>query len=103
MTRVTKPKNVPMAILSIGYQRYVMPSAKAMKVAELMQGAVSVDYDYRATTSTSKYIVQDEELRIAFELVRADQIAMPESAIEPAPDPRQRTAQLTHEPRRLTR
>ncbi|MEN5179231.1 hypothetical protein ABE501_05540 [Comamonas testosteroni] len=101
MTRATKPKNLPMAILSIGYQRYVMHSAKAMKVAELMQGAVSVDYDYRA--STLKYIVQEEELRIAFELVRADQIAMPESAIEPTPAPRQSTAQLTHEPRRLTR
>ena len=100
MTRVTKPKNVPMAILSIGYQKYVMPSAKAMKVAELMQGAVSVEYDYR--THSAKYIVQEEELRIAFELVRADQIVMPESAIEPAPAPRKSTAQLTHEPRRLT-
>lgn len=101
MTRVTKPKNVPMAILSIGYQKYVMPSAKAMKVAELMQGAATVDYDFRA--SSSKYIVQEDELRIAFELVRADQLVMPEGSIEPATAPRRSAAQLTNEPRRLTR
>lgn len=101
MTRVAKPKNVPMAILSIGYDRYVLPSAKAMKVAELMQGAAAVDFDYR--DRGSKYIVQQEELRIAFELVRADQLVMPEGAIEPAPAARRTPGLLVNEPRKLTR
>lgn len=41
-------KAVPMACLTIGYLQYLLPSAKAMKVAELMQDASSAMKDTRA-------------------------------------------------------
>jgi len=99
MTRTTtKPKNVPLAILSIGYRQYVLPSAKAMKVAELLQGAAEVDYDHRA--SDRRFIVQEEQLRIACELVRADQIRFPEgTTMEPSAS----ALQLGQNVKRLTR
>lgn len=100
MSRLPKNLNVPMAVLTIGYRQFVLPSAKAIKVAELMQDAVEVEYDYRE--SSRKYLVQSQDLKIAFELVRADQLVMPEGVVEPTPAPRAAQRQLRSTPRRLS-
>ena len=81
-------KTVPMACLTIGYTQYLLPSAKAMKVAELMQEAFECDQQY--TDREVLYQVQPEQPRVAFALVRPSQVRMPEGATSPIPTkPRQ--------------
>lgn len=83
MARPEAPKSVPMACLTIGYTQYLLPSAKAMKVAELMQEAFECDQQY--TDREVVYQVQPEQPRVAFALVRPSQVRMPQA--EPAPIP----------------
>lgn len=78
MTRAT-PKATPLACLTIGYQRYLMPQDKAMKVAELMQHSVTcaVDYD-------EGFVYTPEEAPdIQFALVRPGQVRMPAGEAAP--------------------
>lgn len=76
-------KSVPMACLTIGHYDYLMPAAKAIKVAELMQEAFNCtrsfgDHDY-------VYEVQPEQPRVSFSLVRPNQVRMPDA--EPTRQP----------------
>lgn len=76
-------KSVPMACLTIGHYDYLLPAAKAIKVAELMQDAFNCmrsygDHDYT-------YEVQSEQPRVSFSLVRPNQVRMPHA--EPSPLP----------------
>ena len=83
MTR-TPAKPVQMACLTIGYKQYLLPSAKAMKVAELMQDAYECDQHY--DDHELVYEVQPEQPRVAFALVRPAQVRMPHG--EPVPTPK---------------
>lgn len=76
-------KPAQLACLTIGFTDYLLPSAKAMKVAELMQDAVecSTGYDDRQQT----YTVRDRSVNVAFALVRPNQVRMPNG--EPVPVP----------------
>ena len=76
-------KTVQMACLTIGFTQYLLPSAKAMKVAELMQDAFECEQDF--TGHEMKYEVQPEQPRVAFALVRPSQVRMPHEEPMPAP------------------
>lgn len=76
MTRAPA-KTVQMACLTIGYTEYLLPAAKAMKVAELMQDAFECDHRYDERDFV--YVVQPDQPRVAFALVRPNQVRMPQS------------------------
>lgn len=81
----TKP--TPMARLTIGYQDYLMPPDKAMKVAELMQHAVECRSNFEGTGYV--YTAKDQP-NVEFSLVRPNQVRMPQGEPMPMPAPRQR-------------
>jgi hypothetical protein len=81
----TKP--TPMACLTIGYQDYLMPSDKAMKVAELMQHAIECESNFEGTAYV--YNAKDQP-NVEFSLVRPSQVRMPQGEPTPVPAPRQR-------------
>ena len=81
----TKP--TPMACLTIGYQDYLMPSDKAMKVAELMQHAIECESNFEGTGYV--YTAKDQP-NVEFSLVRPNQVRMPQGEPTPMPAPRQR-------------
>ena len=81
-------KTVQMACLTIGYTDYLLPSAKAMKVAELMQEAVECRPGFDSTQAT--YTLLQRPVNVAFTLVRPNQVRMPQSETSPLPaEPRQ--------------
>ena len=79
----TPAKAVPMACLTIGYVDYLLPSAKAMKVAELMQEAFECrsGFDDRHMT----YTVSERPVNVAFALVRPSQVRMPDGETSSIP------------------
>ena len=79
MNRPTKP--VQMARLSIGYQNLLLPADKAMKVVECLQHAVQAEIEFKG--HKDHYQVQEEPLRVEFQLVSNSQISMPHG--EPYP------------------
>ncbi len=42
----TPPKPVPMACLTIGHYHYLLPAAKAIKAAEILQDAFDCEHHY---------------------------------------------------------
>lgn len=82
MTRAST-KSVPMACLTIGHYEYLLPAAKAIKVAELMQDAFECDHNYGDDGFI--YEVRATQPRVSFALVRPNQLRMP--AGEPMPVP----------------
>ncbi|QIL81844.1 hypothetical protein G7047_19410 [Diaphorobacter sp. HDW4A] len=77
----TKP--VQMAYLTIGYSHFLMDASKAMKVAELMQHAVNVEWDYGERMNAETYTV-GESVNVEFRLVHASKIRMPHGDTTPA-------------------
>jgi hypothetical protein len=64
----TKPVN--MACVTVGFQHYLMPADKALKVVELMQTAIECERSYQHSTT---YTVGDKPL-IELTLLRPEQI-----------------------------
>ncbi|MDH1333234.1 hypothetical protein N5D77_05910 [Comamonas thiooxydans] len=82
-------KAVQMACLTIGHYDYLLPSAKAMKVAELMQDAFECREHYDGGTS-SVYEVKADQPNVEFKLVRPNQVRMPHGETAAIPSkPRQ--------------
>lgn len=81
------PKPTQMACLTIGYSDYLMPSDKAMKVAELMQHAIACNSNFEGTG----YVYTAKETpNVEFSLVRPNQVRMPHGEPVPMPTARQR-------------
>ena len=81
-------KSVQMACLTIGYTDYLLPSAKAMKVAELMQEAVECRSGFDGMQAD--YTLLQRPVNVAFTLVRPNQVRMPQGETSPLPSkPRQ--------------
>lgn len=80
-------KPTPMACLTIGYRDYLMPSDKAMKVAELMQHAIECESKFEGTCYV--YTATDQP-NVEFSLVRPNQVRMPQGDPKPMPATRQR-------------
>ena len=66
-------KSVNMACVTVGFQHFLMPADKAMKVVELMQTAFECEQGYQRSPT---YTV-GEQPRIELCLVRPDQIRRP--------------------------
>ena len=82
MSRATA-KPTQMAYLTIGYSYYLMDSSKAMKVAELMQHAVNVEWEWNhADRHNDTYVVGDP-VNVVFRLVPASKIRMPKAEATP--------------------
>jgi len=80
-------KAVPMACLTIGFQTFLLPADKAMKVAELMQHACDCKSEYE---DRGYVYYPTEQPRVEFALVRASEIRMPHGQPMPMPATRQR-------------
>jgi hypothetical protein len=81
-----------MACLQIGYQSLLLPSDKAMKVAEALQQAVQADRNWEGHQVV--YTVNEEPLDVQFALVRPNQVRMPSG--DPYPAPKARALPLSH-------
>lgn len=68
----TPAKNIQMACLSIGHYDYLLPVAKAIKIAELMQDAFNCERSYRERDYT--YEVKPDQPQVSFALVRPHQV-----------------------------
>lgn len=73
----TSPTKKPMACLTIGYQRLLLPADKALSMMAALQQAVDVELDY-APGCDCVYKVQSTPLRCSIDLVPASKIIMPE-------------------------
>lgn len=71
MTRASKP--VQMACLTIGFESYLIPADKAMKVAELMQSAFECRKDY----DRGHTYMPGEQPRVEFALVKPSELRKP--------------------------
>ncbi len=81
------PKPTQMACLTIGYRDYLMPSDKAMNVAELMQHAIECESSFEGTG----YVYTAKETpNVEFSLVRPNQVHMPHGEPMSMPPARQR-------------
>lgn len=72
MSRTAKP--VPMACITIGFEDYLMPADKAMKVAELMQSAFQCRKDF----DRSYRYTPGEQPRVEFTFVKPGEVRAPE-------------------------
>lgn len=76
MSRAAKPGQ-QMAYLTIGYDHFLMDPAKAMKVAELMQHAVNVDWKWGASASRDNDTYEVEgPVNVEFRLVPTHKVRM---------------------------
>ncbi|EMQ6642032.1 hypothetical protein RXE51_005963 [Pseudomonas aeruginosa] len=70
-------------IVSIGYQRLLVPQAQALKLMEITSKALQCDHEY--DTSKGRYLYRvGEPLEIEVTTVRAEQLIMPDAEIVPA-------------------
>ena len=88
MSRAAAKPAQQMAYLTIGHSNFLLDASKAMKVAELMQYAVDADWNY--VSRGDDYYTAGDPARVAFRLVRADQVRMPQGDPAPMPLTRQR-------------
>lgn len=75
MARPTKP--VPMCCVSVGYECFLMPFDKGMRLVELMQHAVSCQQDWHE--HKTRYVIGDQP-RVEFVAVKPNQVVAPSSA-----------------------
>jgi hypothetical protein len=76
MSRPTKP--VAMCYVSVNYTRLLMPADKGMKLVELLQSAFECEQDY--ATGGYTYAPKEEQLEVAFVLVRPNQVRTSKAA-----------------------
>ena len=77
----TKPNSKPLAILTVGYQKIVIPMEQALKVMQLLQGAQKLDWHRE---NVNQWVLEGE-LNIAISSLKPEQIIMPEGQFYPAP------------------
>lgn len=63
---------IKMACLTIGFTDYLLPYAKALKVAELLQDIVECEVGFDDLNTT--YTERDREVPVEFALVRPQQV-----------------------------
>lgn len=85
----TKKQGAAMCCVTIGYQDFLMPADKGMRVLEAMQHAIGCERNYDRVDGEAFYASEAPSVKYA--LVRAEQIRMPEGYVEPAGG-RRRTA-----------
>lgn len=79
MTRTAKP--IPMCVVEVGYQTFLLPSSEGMKLVQLMQNAFAVEATYE--DQSYSYFVK-EQPEVELKLVKPSQIRKRfESTAEP--------------------
>lgn len=85
MSRAPAKAPTQMVYLTIGYSHFLMEPAKAMKVAELMQHAVNVDWEWdRSDRNGDTYVVGDA-VNVEFRLIPTSKVRMPNGEAVPTP------------------
>lgn len=90
MSRAPKPG--PLCVVSIRYEHYLLPQAQALKLVEIMAGAVNVQESYEGPRM--KYTATGSP-DVSLSLVKPEQIVMPDGEIKPAPVPRDSRRRIT--------
>ncbi len=75
----TRSKVVPMCIVTINYQDFILPFAQGMKLVELMQNAVGCSQDVESDFSRPRSIVPDQPT-VAFSSIKPDQLPVPSAS-----------------------
>ncbi|MFG9451231.1 hypothetical protein ACEP2X_28510 [Pseudomonas aeruginosa] len=90
-----------LCIVTLGYQRFLLPQADALKLIDIMSRAAEVDHEY-VSGAGYKYTV-GEAPNAELTVVRPSQLIMPqaEPAQAAARARRKSPAQLTHDAIRL--
>lgn len=75
------PKKLPtsMAIVSVGYRDYLLPSDKAVKVVEIMQSAFECEHHFGGA-SGAEYEIGAQAENVGMKIVRANQLRWPREA-----------------------
>jgi hypothetical protein len=73
----TKPASLAVITLD-GFQHYLLPADRALKIVALMEGAVSVEQDYTSRNFARKEWVTKNETTVSYETAKADSIRTPE-------------------------
>ncbi|HBO6755388.1 TPA: hypothetical protein ACHQ85_005813 [Pseudomonas aeruginosa] len=90
-----------LCIVTLDYQRFLLPQADALKLIDIMSRAAEVQADY-ASGAGFKYTV-GEAPEVELTVVRPSQLVMPQAEpAQAAPRARRKSpAQLTHDPIQL--
>lgn len=93
-----------MCIVTIGYQHYLIPVADGLKVMDIMQKALSCEWNFRSDSGKKEFDVGDAPT-LSMQTIRADQLRMPPGAVvTPATQSTQTTPKrIAKQPLRLTR
>ncbi|MCY1408139.1 hypothetical protein D3C76_654900 [compost metagenome] len=91
-----------LCIVTLGYQRFLLPQADALKFIDIMSRAATIERGFNDDTGDFRYTV-GEVPRAELAVVRSSQLVMPQAeAIPDAPRSRRKSAaQLTHNPTQL--
>ena len=73
----TKPASLAVITLD-GFQHYLLPADRALKIVALMEGAVSLEQDYTSRNFARKEWVTKNETTVSYETAKADSIRTPE-------------------------
>lgn len=81
-------------IVTIGYQRLLVPQAQALKLMDIASKAMEVEYDHYS--EGHRYRV-GKPLEVEVATVRAEQLIMPDAEMVPAKPKRQQPLRLTRD------
>lgn len=82
-----------LCVVTIGYQRYLLPQAQALKFMEVASKALTAEYDYDSNHRCAQYRIGDPpEVELA--TVRTEQLIMPDATLAPAKPKRSKPAPL---------
>lgn len=95
----TKGQGGAMCCVTIGYQDFLMPADKGMRVLEAMQHAIGCQRNYDAIDGEAFYASEAPSVKYA--LVRAQQIHMPQGHVESAGGRRRAARTIANNPPRL--
>lgn len=87
-----------LAVVTIGYKRYLLPRAKATKLLEVMSEAVECDWDFSGD-SCNYTVGKSPSVELRF--IDPGQVVMPDGVSTPAPGRRRTTKAIPHQPLRI--
>lgn len=94
----TKKQSAAMCCVTIGYQDFLMPADKGMRVLEAMQHAVACERNYDRDEG-ERFFANDAP-SVNYKLVRAQQIHLPEGQVQPAAGRRRAARAISDNPTR---
>lgn len=80
----TKPASLAVITMD-GFNSYLLPADRALKVVALLEGAVTVERDYTSRNFDRKEWVTNKETTVSYETTKADSIRTPDGAAAQMP------------------